>query len=198
MRLSKLARAWSSFTRQNSIVSSIAAIVENLSRAQAGLLHAADSVAAHRWRTSPNEGRWSAGELVGHLISVERAIIYGADQLLQKPPKRLPFLKKLHVPLAVVEARLFRRKTPIPVDPQLLQEKEDMLAELRAVREHTLAFMEKTKARDLRDYCMPHAFLGTLNTYQWFQLIASHEARHTKQMREIAASLPKAVEDLQK
>jgi hypothetical protein len=180
------------------IVRVLDTIVENLSRAQAGLLRAADSVSADQWKTSPGEGRWSAGELVGHLISVERVIIGSAHQLLQKPPKRVPFFKRLHVPLAVVEARLIRRKTPIPLDPQLLREKEDMLAELTEVRKCTLTFVDETKGRDLLAYTMPHPFLGTLNAYEWFQMIASHEVRHTKQMQEIAASLPKAVSISQK
>jgi hypothetical protein len=37
-----------------------------------------------------------------------------------------------------------------------------------------------------------------LNAYEWLQMIASHEVRHTKQMKEIAAALPKAVAILQK
>jgi len=129
---------------------------------------------------------------------VERAIIGRADKLLDKPPKSPPFFRRFHVPMALVESRLIRRKTPIPLDPQLVREKEEMLAELRRVRERTLAFIEETKERDLSKYHMPHTFLGTLNTYQWFQLIASHELRHTKQMREIVTSLPKTVRRLQK
>jgi len=38
---------------------------------------------------------------------------------------------------------------------------------------------------------MPHPFLGTLNLCEWFQMIASHQIRHTKQMREIAAAYRK-------
>jgi hydroxymethylpyrimidine/phosphomethylpyrimidine kinase len=68
---------------------------------------------------------------------------------------------------------------------------------LREVRERTLAFIKETVVRDLSKYHMPHAFLGTLNAYKWFQLIASHELRHTKQMKEIAESLPKSVTSLQ-
>src|SRR5712691_13244319 len=146
----------------------------------------------------PGDGRWSAAELVGHLIMVERAIIGRADELLEKRPKSLPFFRRFHVPMALVESRLIRRKTPIPLDPQLVREKEEMLAELRQVRERTLTFIEETKERDLSKYHMPHAFLGTLNTYQWMRLIASHEIRHTKQMREIGAALPKVVARLQK
>ncbi len=67
------------------------------------------------------------------------------------------------------------------------------MAELRAARERTLAFLEETKARDLTVYRWPHAFLGMLNVYEWFEMIAAHEQRHTKQMKEIAEHLPKAV-----
>ena len=177
---------------------SLKAIVENLHRAQKELLRAADTVPADQWKTSPAEGRWSAGEVVGHLITVERAIIGRADKLLQKPPKSLPFYKRFHLPVAVAESRLIRTKSPISTDSQILREKEEMLADLREVRERTLAFMEETSGRDLSKYTMPHPFLGTLNAYEWFQMIASHEVRHTKQMREIAATLPKVVTNLQK
>jgi hypothetical protein len=73
-----------------------------------------------------------------------------------------------------------------------------MLAELRQVRERTLAFIEETMGRDLSKYRMTHPFLGSLNAYEWFQLIASHEIRHMKQMQEISVSLPKSVTRLQK
>ena len=97
-----------------------------------------------------------------------------------------------------VEARVIRRKAPTPLEPQAVRAKEETLAELRQVRERTLAFIGETMERDLSKYSMGHAFLGTLNAYEWLQFIASHEVRHTKQMREIAGSLPKTVASLQK
>jgi len=100
--------------------------------------------------------------------------------------------------MAVVERRLIRRKTPIPLDLRLLREKEAMLAELREVRDRTLAFMEGTKERDLSAYRWRHPFLGSFNTYEWFAFIASHEIRHEKQLRQIATLLPKAIATLQK
>ena len=177
---------------------SIATIIENLARAQSELLRAAGAVPANQWKTTPAEGRWSACELIGHLITIERAIISRTDKVLGKPPKDVPFFKRFHVPMAVVESRLIRRKTPIPLDPGIVHEKEEILAELRQVRERTLALIEETMDRDLSKYRMPHPFLGTLNTYEWFQLIASHEIRHTKQMLEIAGALPKTVTSLEK
>jgi uncharacterized damage-inducible protein DinB len=179
-------------------VPSLATIIENLARAQSELLRAADAVPADQWKTRPAEGRWSAGELIGHLNVVEKAILSRADQLLQKPPKSVPFYKRFHIPMMIVEARLLRRKAPSAVEPQMACEKEEMLAELRGVRERTLAFIEETRGRDLSKYHMPHPFLGNLNAYDWLQFIASHEIRHMKQMREITGMLPKTVTSLQK
>jgi DinB family protein len=173
-------------------------IVRKLDRAQAGLHRAADAIRADQWKSCPCDGAWSAGEVVAHLIMVERTILGKADRITQKPLKLTPLWKRFHLPLAIVEARLIRLKTPIPVDAQLIREKEAMLGELRDVRGRTLAFLEETKNRDLSLYCWPHPFLGTLNLYGWFQMIACHELRHSKQMQEIAATLPKAVEALRK
>ena len=58
--------------------------------------------------------------------------------------------------------------------------------------------MEECAGKPLRKYHMPHPFLGTFNLYEWFQVIASHQVRHSKQMREIAAALPKTVTAPQK
>ena len=168
-------------------------ILEKLARSQRGLLRAADAVPADLWQTAPNPGMWSAAELVAHLMTVERAIIRSADKIVKKVPKPVPLFKRFHLPLAVAQVRLVRLKSPLPQDPALLREKEPMLAELREVRERTLAFLDETKHRDLSAYRWRHPFLGSLSAYGWFSLIASHEMRHEKQMRDIAAGLPKVI-----
>jgi uncharacterized damage-inducible protein DinB len=173
-------------------------IIAYMAKAQTGLLSAADAVPSEEWKTRPAEGRWSAAELVAHLVMVERAVIGKADRVAQKPARHVSLLKRIHIPMALVESRWIRRKTPVAVDPEMLRDKEEMLAELRTARERSLAFLEETRGRNLGEYCWAHPALGTLNTYGWMQFIASHEVRHTKQMREIAASLPKVIESLQK
>ncbi len=162
------------------------------------MLRAADAVSAEQWDLRPRAGKWSAAELVGHVMTIERAVLGAADRAVQKPPQRFHALLRVHLPLALSESRMLRVKTPIPLDPELIQEKEAMLAELREVRERTLAFMEETSGRELGEYRWKHPFLGVLNLYEWMEMIAGHEIRHTKQMREIAASLPKVVVSLQK
>jgi hypothetical protein len=52
--------------------------------------------------------------------------------------------------MALVESRFIRRKSPLPIDAHLVCGKEEMLAELREVRERTLAFIEETMDRDLQ------------------------------------------------
>jgi len=179
-------------------VPSIDPIVAKLARAQTTFFRAADTIPPEQWSSKPRAEEWSAAELVAHLVMVERAVVGGADRIIQKTPKEIPFLKRFHLPFWLVEARLIRRKTPIPLDQGLLGHKEEMLAELRAARERTLSFLEETQQRDLSVYRWEHAFLGMLNVYEWFEMIASHELRHTKQIKEIAAHLPKAVENTHK
>jgi DinB superfamily len=159
---------------------------------------AADAVSADVWKTSPNVGAWSAPELVAHLIVAERHILGTADKIRQKPAVAAPLYKRLHFPLALVEARLNRRKTPIPLRLELVREKEAMLGELREVRSLTLGFLRQTGGRDLSAYGWRHPFLGRLNFYEWFEFIGAHQIRHRKQMQEIADNFPKSVRTLQK
>ena len=178
-------------------MSRIESILRKLESSRRQLLSAADAVSAEQWQMPPSQGRWCAAQLVAHLGLVERFILHNADQVTQGHPKARRFLERLHVPFVIVEKRWFRRKSPARVTPgDVAAGKEEMLADLREARECTLAFMDETKARDLSGYCWLHPFLGHLSVYDWLRFIASHEIRHTKQMREIAASLPKSVANL--
>ena len=164
-------------------------IREKLQRAQTGFCQAAHSIAAQDWKRHPTPEAWSAGEIVAHLTVVERGVISNADRMLEKIASRVPFSQRLHLPLWLVEARIIKRRSPVPQDPGLMAEKETMMAELRGTRERTLAFLAETEKRDLRQYCWRHPFLGMLNAYEWMEMIAAHQIRHTKQMREIGEEL---------
>lgn len=176
----------------------LTSIIDKLSKAQAEFLRTADAVGPENWKTRPKEGKWSAAELVAHLIGVEKAVIERADRISQKAPRQVSFLRKFHLPMAVVELRIIRRKSPVPIDEDALREKEVMLAALRDARERSLAFLDETKDRELGDYRWKHPAVGMLNMYGWIEFLAAHQRRHTKQMREIATHLQKVVERLQK
>ena len=171
----------------------IEGIIQTLAKARRGLLRAADEIGGEVWRRNPGDGRWSAAELIGHLIQVERGVLAKADRIIQHPAKPVPLLKKMHVPMALVEARIGKRKSPIAVTPELLGDKEQMIGELRSARERTQAFLGETSGRELGDYYWRHPALGMLNVYGWMRFLAAHEVRHTKQMREIGDELQKAI-----
>jgi hypothetical protein len=171
----------------------IATIIKKLAGAQTEFCRAADAIPPDQWTRKPKEDAWCAAEVVAHLVMVERAIVGGADRITQKVAHPAGLWKRLHLPMWLVEARVIRRKTPIPLDPTLIGGKEEMLGELRAIRERALAFLEETKNRDLSAYRWRHAFLGSLNVYEWFEMIAAHQVRHTKQIRGIGKRLPKVV-----
>lgn len=170
-------------------VRTIQPIREKLVRAQTAFFRAADAIPSEKWSACPGLDEWSAAQLVAHLVVVERGVVTRVDQLTQNSPRPIPLLKRLHLPLWLVEARVIRRKSPVPLDENLLAEKEVMLGELRRVRERTMAFISETERKDLSCYCWRHPFLGMLNVYEWMEMIAAHQLRHTKQVREIEAKL---------
>jgi hypothetical protein len=96
--------------------------------------------------------------------------------------------KRFHLPPAMIRWRFVRRRTPIPLDSSLLDEKTCMVGKFDALRERTIALLQDNKHRDLSAYSWPHPFLGTLAYYDWFRVIGFHELRHAQQIREIVSS----------
>ena len=174
-------------------VANLEPIREKLMAAQNNFCRVADGISAEKWACKPGQEQWCAAEVVAHLGMVEQAILTAAGRVSQNQPRQIPFRKRFHLPIWLVQSRLIRRKTPIPLDPELMAPKEEMMAGLRAARERTLAFMDETRQRNMSCYYWPHPFLGMLNTYEWLQMIAAHQNRHAKQMKEIAERLPKVV-----
>lgn len=164
-------------------------ILARLHQTRASLLAVVDPIAPDRWRTPPPEGGWSAAEVIAHLTMVEHAIVGGAERVLQKEPAPASLWKRLHIPPKVSEWRTFKRQTPIPLDPSLLDEKHAMLDRFQASRTRLLAFIDANRDRDLSRWRYPHPFFGSLNIYSWLKNIYHHEIRHTKQLREIARSV---------
>ncbi len=116
---------------------------------------------------------------------VERAVADGAAKVTAAAPRPVSFRDRLGPPILLAEYRLVKRKTPIPLDSSLLGEKDKMMRRLARERERTHALLTDTRQCDLRQYFWKHPFFGHLNFYQWMRLLAHHQVRHTKQIREI-------------
>jgi len=162
---------------------------QKLNAAQAVFCGTADPISPEQWAHQPGPQQWSAAEVVAHLVVVERAIVEKAGSIIQKAPLPVPFSKKWHLPVRLAEMRVSRVKSPLPQDPSLLGEKEAMLATLRGARERTIAFLAETEHRDLSAYYWKHPFIGMLSVYEWMEMIAAHQLRHAKQVREIHRKL---------
>jgi hypothetical protein len=116
---------------------------------------------------------------------VEEATVFGMKRILRSAPKPVPFLKRLHPPVAIAAWRRRKIQTPIALDVNRVQNKAESVAALLTARQNTLEFIESTNGRDLSPYRFSHPFLGSLNVYDWLRLMGYHEIRHAKQIREL-------------
>jgi len=160
-------------------------ILSQLDSSRAALLEVSQKIPENRWQEAPRPGAWSAGEVIAHLTMVESRVVEVAKRILAAPPVATPLWKRAHLPVWLAEWRGFRAKSPVPLDKSLVGDRQPMLDNLTALRGRTLEFLEANRNRDLSAYRFPHPFFGSLNVYDWFRMIAHHEARHTQQVREI-------------
>ncbi|HMD32194.1 MAG TPA: DinB family protein [Candidatus Acidoferrales bacterium] len=166
----------------------VARIVELLNTAHLGLLEVCEKIPVARWRKAPPKGGWSTAEVIAHLTMVEEAVWFGVREELTRQPRRYPFLKMLHFPVAISSVRMIKRKTPIPLDSAMVKTRQEALESYSAVRQRTLKFIAEQSNRNLAPYRRRHPFLGSLNLYDWMRVLAYHEIRHTKQIQEIGKS----------
>ena len=148
-----------------------------------------ESVPAEKWKQMPAAGRWSAAEVAAHLCQVEEAVRQRMELIFASEPKHVPVWKRFHLPPALAQWRFVRARTPIPLDPSLLDEKENMLSRYRTLREATLGLLESSRDHDLSRWRYSHPLLGSFDGYTWFKFTGYHEIRHTKQLREICEGL---------
>jgi len=163
----------------------VAPILALLDRAHQGLVAACAEIPPARWKTPPPGGGWSASEVLAHLTTVENAIwSFGREMLAQKPGRH-SLRKRLHIPPVLVQWRLVKRQTPIPLDAAYVLSRQESLEGFTTARNRTLKFIAELGSRDLRPFRRQHPFLGSLDLYDWLRVLAYHEIRHTKQLREI-------------
>jgi len=84
--------------------------------------------------------------------------------------------------------------SPEPYCPTGLLSAPQALAKLVDVRARLMTAVEAANDVDLTKAAFPHPFFGPLTGYQWLVLIAHHELRHLRQMKEILNAPPAAME----
>jgi DinB family protein len=160
-------------------------LLDKLRRTRQKFEAAARQIPDHNWRTPPRDGAWSAAEVVAHVTMVEALMTGAAAKITRKPPLMVSLWKRIHIPVALVAWRGVRVESPIPLDTLLLDNREIMLSRLVEQRQRTVSILEFGRDNNLRKYRVQHPLLGSLHYYDWFRTLAAHDARHTKQLREI-------------
>jgi hypothetical protein len=169
-------------------------VLSRLDRARAALRGAIDAVPPAMQRQRPAPDRWSAAEVLEHLTLVER--IFGGRILkaLEETRAGLPPEGQSRVALPdPIEQRMAdrvnKRQAPETAHPTGTV---DIATGWTALESNHAALRTALAGCDgiaLSQVTLDHAFFGTMTVYQWVELMAAHEGRHTEQIKEIAATL---------
>jgi hypothetical protein len=136
----------------------------------------------------PAENEWSVAEVIEHLCLVEGAVMKGIKLKLAQPPVKVSFLKKFF-PMRIVSLRMKRLQAPKYVQPaNELPPMNELLDKFDALRANTKEICIKEGAR-LNQVCLKHPYFGDMDGAAAVSMVAFHEQRHLKQIRETLKKL---------
>lgn len=169
---------------------------EQLERATEHLLASAEALGADK-STAPAAGKWSAVQVVHHLLFIEGNIV----QYIQKKVHSEEALPKvgLFTRLRAQAVRLFLRlpglKVKAPRGVATLTDAGNLpsLAELRATwggsRRQLERLLNEFPGRQLNRAIFPHPRSGRINIYQVMEFLLDHLLHHQQQMDRITKAL---------
>lgn len=172
----------------------LAAVISYADESRTALLAAVDEIPEPLREARPTEEAWSAAEILEHLFRVEKGIAklvalkIGEMQASPEPPRESPDMVAVDsARFAVVQDRGVPLSAPDRVAPQGELSAESARASLLETRGILLDQLHAGDGLALSTLVHPHPFLGELDLYEWVHFVASHEARHIAQVRELAS-----------
>jgi hypothetical protein len=137
----------------------------------------------------PAENEWSIAEVIDHLCLVEGAVMKGIQKKLEQPPVKVSFLRKFF-PMRIVSLRMKRLQAPKYVQPATdLPPLEELLKKFDAQRATTKEICIKEGPERLSQVCLKHPYFGDMDGAAAVSMVAFHEQRHLKQIRDIIKKL---------
>jgi hypothetical protein len=167
-------------------------LVKQLSDAQEEFCAIVDDIDQKTTERQPSPGEWSVGEVVHHLVLMERKIrqmVRAMRWALMS--KKLPLEMRKPAPLKKVSERKERVKTFGAFIPLHGRPFEAMLHTLDSERQKTIKFARRVNLDKLRPRYVRHPFIGALNGEEWILFLARHQERHAKQIEEILSRIAK-------
>jgi uncharacterized damage-inducible protein DinB len=176
-----------------------AAVFDRLNSARANLRAAVDAVPSQVRGQKPTVDRWSVNDVVEHLSLVETLFtqrIAGAiDKARQEglgaeqAPERAVLPADIETRVADRENRRVAPEAARPTGTLDAATAWQRVERSRAVLHETIAAADGLALSTVLE---SHPAFGALTVYQFAELIAAHEARHTAQVKEIASQLATA------
>jgi hypothetical protein len=167
-------------------------VAAGIERSTSELRAAVAAVPPDLRRRKPAPERWSTAEIVEHLalvctlftsrlsgpLAAAREAGLGPEQGILRPvPERIA---------AAMANRRSTRPAPDPARPTGTIDDATAMAALERAHRTFLDLLESADGLALSSVTYDHPFFGTLDIYQWGELLARHELRHVDQIREIA------------
>jgi hypothetical protein len=168
-------------------------VLSRLDRSRGALREAIDAIPSSQQRLRPAPERWSAAEIIEHLTLVER--LFGGRIANAIDAARASLAAETGARIALPDAieqrmgdRVNKRNAPDAALPTGTVDIAAGWAALESGHANLRALVTAVDGMALGEVILDHPAFGTLNVYQWIELLAAHEARHTLQIREIASS----------
>jgi hypothetical protein len=167
-------------------------VFARLDGARAALGAAVESIDVPLRQQRPGPDQWSAAEVLEHLSLVER-IFTGrvADAIAAARAGGLAGETRDRAPLAdAIESRMAdrvnKRTAGEAARPTGTLDAAAAWSALESGHQRLRALVGDVDGLALSEVMFEHPFFGTMSVYQFVELLAAHEARHTEQIKEIA------------
>lgn len=169
---------------------------EQLERATERLIASAEALGPDKG-TAPTAGKWSAVQVVHHLLFIEGNIIQYIQKKMQSEEAlpKVGLLTRLRAQFVRLFLRLPGLKAKAPRGVATLTDAGDLpsLPELRATWEASRRQLERLlnefPGRQLNRAIFPHPRSGQINIYQVMEFLLDHLLHHQQQMDRITKVL---------
>jgi DinB superfamily len=159
---------------------------------------AVDSVPSETRNTQPAANQWSVAQVLDHLTIVDKRVAAGVGKWITDAqaaglgPETETTSVVGTIPAERITDRSRKVEAPEEIRPRTDVDAETAWAELEQARAKLCAAFLLGDGLALEQVVQTHPALGPINVYQWMLFCASHEDRHTLQIREIAQQLNSA------
>jgi len=159
---------------------------------------AVDQVPAELRNQSPGADRWSVAQVLDHLTMIDNRVAAGVRKWIAEgqasglAAETSTSSVLNSIPSLLITDRSRKFNAPEEIRPGSDVDAETAWTQLEQARENLRAAFLAGDGLALEKVLSPHPVLGPINIYQWVLFSGSHEARHTLQVREIAAELNSA------